>query len=102
MFCEILKLPLQLSIQLLLLHLPISVDNSPLQKAVLWHYTGEMSLQKLSAQSVVNVVQDELMSHCVTKWVFTAHMVIDLDELKRVYWKAWQSLPPGSLLTSSH
>ncbi len=45
--------------------------------------------------------QDELMTHCVTKWIFTANMMVDLDELKRVYLNSWQSLPTGSLLTSS-
>lgn len=41
------------------------------------------------------------MTHCVTKWIFTANMIVDLDELKQVYLNSWQSLPTGSLLTSS-
>jgi len=49
----------------------------------------------------VHGAQDDLMTHCVTKWIFTANMVVDLDELKRVYLNSWQSLPTGSLLTSS-
>ncbi len=49
----------------------------------------------------VDGAQDDLMTHCVTKWIFTANMIVDLDELKRVYLNSWQSLPIGSLLTSS-
>jgi hypothetical protein len=45
--------------------------------------------------------QDDLMSHCVTKWIFTANMIVDVDELKQVYLNSWQSLPIGNLLTSS-
>ena len=45
--------------------------------------------------------QDDLMTHCVTKWIFTANMIVELDELKRVYLNSWQALPTGSLLTSS-
>ena len=41
------------------------------------------------------------MTHCVTKWIFTANMAVDVDELKRVYLNSWQALPTGSLLTSS-
>ncbi len=49
----------------------------------------------------VDGAQDDLMTHCVTKWIFIANMIVDLDELKRVYLNSWQSLPTGSLLTSS-
>ena len=41
------------------------------------------------------------MTHCVTKWIFTANMAVDVDELKRVYLNSCQALPTGSLLTSS-
>ncbi|DBA76070.1 hypothetical protein WJX77_012502 [Trebouxia sp. C0004] len=45
--------------------------------------------------------EDDLMTHCVTKWIFPANMIVDVDELKQVYLNSWQSLPTGSLLTSS-
>lgn len=38
---------------------------------------------------------DELTQHCVKYWIFLAgNMIIDLDQLKTYYHRAWQSLPP--------
>ena len=44
------------------------------------------------------LLQDDLKSkHCVSKWVFWANMVIDVDQLMMYYQLAWQSLPSAAM-----
>ncbi|KAL0035290.1 hypothetical protein WJX79_010560 [Trebouxia sp. C0005] len=55
-----------------------------LSDSVYQNLTTEQQLL-LWEQGVCPGNEDDLMTHCVTKWIFTANMIVDLDELKQDY-----------------
>ena len=44
--------------------------------------------------------ESSISKHCVSKWVFVANLVVDVDQLMLFYDSAWQSLPSEASLPS--